>query len=89
MRYFSGPQAAVAEKLRGILTRHLPVDLSRLHPDDGLVEDLRMDALDSLSTVEFILAIEQELGIRIPNQVASRMRTFREVVEFVARHKQV
>lgn len=67
-----------------MLARHLAVDLSRLHPDDRLVADLRMDALDSLSTVEFVLDIEKDLKVRIPDDAAEKMFTFRQVVEFVS-----
>jgi acyl carrier protein len=84
-QFFSGEQIPVAEKLVELLARHLSVDLSRLHPEDRLVADLRMDALDSLSTVEFVLDIEKELNVRIPNEVAEKMFTFRQVVEFVSR----
>jgi acyl carrier protein len=83
-QFFSGEQIPVAEKLVEVLARHLGVDLSRLHPEDRLVADLRMDALDSLSTVEFVLDIERDLNVRIPNEVAEQMFTFRQVVEFVS-----
>ena len=83
-RYFSGDRIPVAEKLWGILSRHLSIDLSRLHPDDRLVEDLRLDALDSMSTVEFVLDVEKELNVTIPNEAAEKMLTFRQVVEFVS-----
>jgi len=83
-RYFSEDQIPVAEKLLGVLSRHLSVDLSRLCPDDRLVEDLRMDALDSMSTLEFMLDIEKELNVTIPNEAAAKMLTLRQVVEFVS-----
>lgn len=83
-RFFSGEEIAIAEKLVGVLARHLNVDLSRLHPDDRLVDDLRMDALDSLSTVEFVLDVEKELKVEIPNGAAERLFTFRDVVQFVS-----
>lgn len=83
-RFFSGEQIPAAEKLVEIFSRHLSVDLSRLHPDDRLAADLRMDALDSLSTVEFVLDIEKELKIRIPDETVEKMFNFRQVVEFVS-----
>ena len=84
-QFFPPEQAELAAQLRVILARHIPVDLSRLHPDDRIVEDIRMDALDSLSTVELIVEIEKEFGISIPNAAAEKMRTLRDVTEFVAR----
>lgn len=62
-RFFSPEQAEIAAKLRAIMARHIAVDLSQLHPDDRIVEDIRMDALDSMSTVEFIVDVEKEFAV--------------------------
>ena len=86
-RFFSPQLADIAAKLRVIMARHIPIDLSRLNPDDRIVEDIRMDALDSMATVEFILEIEKEFGISIPDADAARMRTLRDVTEFVSQTK--
>ena len=86
--FFVGEQAAVASKLRSIMSRHIAVDLSRLHPDDRIVEDIRMDALDSMSTVEFILEVEKEFGISIPDAAAEKMRTLRDAIDYVSQAKQ-
>jgi acyl carrier protein len=82
--FFQGKEVAVAEKMIGVLARHLPVDLSMLHPDDLLVQHLRMDSLDSMSTVEFVFDIEKEFAVTIPDNVAEKILTFRQLVEFVA-----
>jgi acyl carrier protein len=86
--FFPPEQADVASKLRRIMSRHIPVDLSRLHPDDRIVEDIRMDALDSMSTVEFILDVEKEFGISIPDAAAEKMRTLRDAIDYVSQAKQ-
>lgn len=83
-QFFRGSEISIAEQLIGILSRHLPIDLGRLHPDDRLVEDLRMYALDSLSTTSFVIDIEKTMGMKIPNNVAEKIFTFRQVVQFVA-----
>jgi len=44
--YFPADQVATARRLRELLVPHLEIDLARLHPDNRLVTDLRMDALD-------------------------------------------
>ena len=56
--FFPSDHAEIAAKLLRLLQSHVAVDLSRIHPDDRIVEDIRMDELDSLSTVEFILNVE-------------------------------
>jgi len=86
-QFFSPQQAEIAAKLRVIMARHIPVDLSRLNPDDRIVADIRMDALDSMATVEFILEIEKEFGISIPDTAAETMRTLRDVAQFVSQAK--
>ena len=83
-RYFSADRAEIAAELRRIFAQHLPIDLSRMQPGDRFVEDLRMDALDSLSTVEFVIQVEKAFGIEIPNFAAEEMTTFQEVVDYVA-----
>jgi acyl carrier protein len=76
-------RTAVAAELREILGRHVPFKLEGLGPDDALVRDLRMDELDSVSTVEFLLEVEGRFGIQVPDKVAQSMRTFRELVDYL------
>jgi acyl carrier protein len=85
-QFFPPHHAEIAARLRRILSRHIALDLSRLHPDDKLVEDLRMDSLDSMSTVEFIVDVEKEFRIVIPDAEAEQMHSLRDVVEHVATH---
>ena len=82
--FFPNNRAEIAAKLRKILSRHIPLDLSQMQPDDRFVEDLRMDALDSMSIVEYVIEIEKEFGIKIPNSAAEKMITFQSVVDYVA-----
>ena len=84
--FFPPHRAEVAARLRQTLSRHVALDLSRLHPDDKLVEDIRMDSLDSMSTVEFIADVEREFGVVIPDAEAQQMRSLRDVVEYVTTH---
>jgi hypothetical protein len=43
--YFAaGRDAKIAIRLRHILADHLPVDISRLHPDDNLIREIQMDS---------------------------------------------
>ncbi|HWQ92788.1 MAG TPA: acyl carrier protein [Clostridia bacterium] len=81
---FPSESAQVAAKVRVILARHLAVDLSRLSPEDTFV-NLEIAELDSMATVGFVLDLEREFGIKISEHDAERMRTFRDVVEYVAR----
>jgi acyl carrier protein len=85
-QFFTSDRQEIASRLRQILSRHIAVDVSQLHPGDKLVRDIRMDSLDSLSTVEFVFDVEREFGISIPNTAAEQMYTLQDVVEYVASH---
>jgi acyl carrier protein len=82
--YFPPDQAAIAAEVRTIFARHIPVDVSQAHPDDAVVEDLRMDALDSMSTVEFVIELEERFKIAIPDSTAEAMRTLRDITDFIS-----
>ena len=76
-------QAEVAAQVRDILSRNLPVDLSQLEPGDQPVADLHMDDLDSMSTVEFVIALEEKFDISIADADAEKMRTFDDICTHV------
>jgi acyl carrier protein len=82
--FFPAEEREVATRLKQILARHVEVDLSRLHPDDRFIQDLFMDELDSLATVEFVLDVEKCFSISISHGNAAQLNTFRKVVHFVA-----
>jgi acyl carrier protein len=82
-RFFPPERSAMAARVRRILSDHVPVDLSRLHPDDKLLEEIRMEGIDSLSTVEFILDVEREYGISIPDSASQQMITLRDLVNYI------
>lgn len=85
--YFEPDRADIAARARKILQQHINVDVARLRPDDKLVEDIRMDELDSMSTVEFVIELEKEFGIKVPDANAAKMRSLRDVVDYIAEAK--
>ena len=82
--YFPLEQAEIAVRIRKILARHVGIDIARMNPADRFIEDLLMDDFDSMSTVEFVIEIEKEFNVEIPNAVAEKMTTFQSVVDYVA-----
>lgn len=80
----SALRAALAAELRDMLGRHVPFALEGMGPDDAFVRDLRIDDFDSLASVEFLLHVEERFGIKVPDKVAKSMRTFRELVDYLA-----
>jgi len=81
---FPPEQAEVAVKLRALLARHVPVDVSAVLPDDKPVADLRMDDVDSMSVAELLLEIEDELGVKLSDDEAQQAQTFGDLVRAVA-----
>ncbi len=76
-------RAALAAELREMLGHHVPFQLDGLAADDALVQDLRMDELDSMSTVEFLLEVEERFGTKVPDSVAETLRTLRDLVDYL------
>lgn len=59
-------------------------DPSGITLETNLLDDLDADSLDA---VEIIMAIEDEFGIEIPDEMAESLKTIGEIVEYVEEHK--
>jgi acyl carrier protein len=63
--FFPHDQAEITARVRDILKDVLIVDISRIHPDDRLVEDLGLGQVNGLDA-EFLAAdLEHKLGVRL------------------------
>jgi acyl carrier protein len=45
------------------------------------------DDSESLDTVEFVMALEEEFGVRIPDDEAERIQTVADAVRHLRRHR--
>jgi NADH dehydrogenase (ubiquinone) 1 alpha/beta subcomplex 1 len=54
-------------------------------PKAHFINDL---GLDSLDTVEVVMAIEEEFVIEIPDDMAEKLLTVEDAVKFVSQHPQ-
>jgi acyl carrier protein len=79
-RFFAGDEVAIAANARALLNRYIPVDASLVGPDDELVQDLCLAAIDGLDADEYVSDLERSFGIRIPSREAARWRTLRDIV---------
>lgn len=59
-------------------------DPSSITLETSLLDDLDADSLDA---VEIIMAIEDEFGLEIPDELAESLKTIGEIVEYVEEHK--
>ncbi len=74
--------AEVADVFRAELIRVAPdADLAGLDPDADLGETLDLDSMDFLNLV---IALNQRLGITVPESDYSRVRTLRGATEYLA-----
>lgn len=68
------------EKVRAIVVEQLGVDEADVQIDSTFIDDLGADSLD---IVELIMAFEEEFEIEIPDDVAEKIKTVRDTVEYI------
>ena len=68
------------EKLKGMIVDQLGVDEDSITMESSFVDDLNADSLD---TVELVMAMEQEFDISVPDEVAEKVGTVGDAVEFI------
>lgn len=78
--HFPPEQALVAQRVHRVFLETAQVAVRRAGPDDRLVEDLRLDDLDSMATVEFVLALEKEFGLKLSEAEMAKAKTLREII---------
>jgi acyl carrier protein len=69
------------ERVRKVLAENLGRDLEEVTMEARLEEDLDADSLD---LVEAVLALEEELGVKIPEEEMESVKTVREAVDLVS-----
>lgn len=70
----------VRAKLLEIINSSLGVDVSHVSDSSSIVDDLGADSLD---VVELVMVIEKEFNITIPDEVAERMTTVGDAIDFI------
>jgi acyl carrier protein len=72
---------ATDEKVIDIIVDKLGVDRAEVTPEAVFVDDLGADSLD---LVELIMAMEEEFGMEIADEDAEKLRTVKDVINFVS-----
>ena len=70
------------EKFLEILCDELGVNKESISYDQSFVEDIGIDSLDN---VELVMAIEESLGITILDEEAEKIRTIRDLINYILR----
>lgn len=84
---FPADQGTIAIRIRQLLYPWVDINLARMTPTDELCRDLGLARIDGLDVVGFIQDIEKEFQIKIPDSEAEKMRTLKDIVEYVAKGK--
>ncbi|MDU4009065.1 acyl carrier protein [Veillonella sp.] len=69
-----------ADKVKAIVVEQLGVDEAEVTIDSTFIDDLGADSLD---IVELIMAFEEEFNVEIPDDVAEKIKTVKDTVEYI------
>ena len=72
------------DKIKTIVAEQLGVDESQVTEDASFIDDLGADSLD---TVELIMAFEEEFDVEIPDEDAQKIKTVKDVIDYIESKK--
>jgi acyl carrier protein len=70
----------VSERVKGIIAKHLGIDLDKVTEDANFIDDLGADSLDP---VELAMRFEEKFGCEIPEEATDSMFTVGDVIKFL------
>ena len=68
------------EKVQAIIAKELGIEKGNITMESRLAEDLGADSLDA---VELIMALEEEFGIEVDDEAATKIKKVSDIVEFL------
>ena len=68
------------DKVKAIVVEQLGVDEAEVTIDSTFIEEIGADSLD---IVELIMAFEEEFNVEIPDDVAEKIKTVKDTVEYI------
>jgi acyl carrier protein len=74
----------VFERIKEVLADRLSVEESDINEEANFQEDLDADSLD---LVEMIMELEDQFGIKIPDEDAQKIQTVGQAVDYVTSHQ--
>ena len=74
----------ILDKIQGIIAEQLDVESEEVKPEKIFTDDL---GADSLAIVELVLALEEEFGIKIPDDKVDSIKTVGDAVEYIKQNQ--
>lgn len=75
---------AIFDDVKEVVVEQLNVNADEVKEGSKFVEDLGADSLD---VVELVMALEEKFGIEIPDEVAEKIVTVNDVVQYIKDNK--
>ncbi|HPX90219.1 MAG TPA: acyl carrier protein [Spirochaetota bacterium] len=72
----------IIKRVNRIISNQLEIDEDKLSENTSLIDDL---AVDSIDTVELIIAFEVEFDLEIPDEEAEKLRTLGDIYKYIYR----
>lgn len=73
------------EKIQKLIAEKLDLDLAKVTMESSFRGDLGADSLD---TYELVYAIEEEMGVQIPDDKANEFETVKDAYDFIRSQQQ-
>ena len=76
--------STIEDQVKSIISEQLGVKLEDIRNDASFIDDLGADSLD---TVELVMAFEEEFDAEIPDEVAEKITTVQNAIDYVSSNK--
>lgn len=74
---------AVFERLRDVVAEELGISPEEIKPEARFIEDL---GADSIGLMELVMKLEEEFGIKIPDEDVEKISTVGDAVKYIEEH---
>lgn len=74
----------IFEEVKGIIVEQLGIEEEKVTMEASFIDDLGADSLD---IVELVMALEEKYDTEIADEVAEKMTTVKDVVEYISNNK--